>query len=335
MASFEGDPPVAVTLTALPDRKELALVAVERTRMPMVVTDPRQPDNPVVLANGAFLELTGYTSAEVLGRNCRFLQGPDTDLAKIDAIRKGMEANADHISVELLNYRKDGSSFWNQLSISPVMNEAGELIYYFGSQKDITARRRAEQMEATERLLLMEVDHRAINVLALVQGILRLSQADTVDAFSSTVQGRIDALARAHRLLSESGWASADLGQLVAGETPAEATARVVASGSPLQIPAHLVQPLALVVHELMSNAARHGALACQRGKVFVTWAERSRQLYLDWQESGLTNLTSPPEPGFGLRLLDSVINQQLGGRVVTSWDSRGFRAEIVLPARA
>jgi PAS domain S-box-containing protein len=332
MATFEGDAPVAAAAEAMPDRKELALVAVERTRMPMVVTDPRQPDNPIVLANQAFLDLTGYSSDEVLGRNCRFLQGPDTEPGEVDAIRRGLAEHADHIEVELLNYRKDGSTFLSQLSISSVTNKAGELIYYFGSQKDVTARRRIEQMEATERLLLMEVDHRAMNALALVKSVLRLSRADTVDGYSSAVLGRVDALARAHRLLAKSAWAGAELGQLVAGETPAGAEARVSMNGAPLQLPAQLVQPLGLIMHELMSNAVKHGALSLQDGRVSVTWAKQPGQLSLNWREEGAKGLASPPEPGFGLRMLVGVVERQLGGKVVTSWDSPGFRAEITWP---
>jgi PAS domain S-box-containing protein len=332
MSSFKGDPPAAAAVEALPDRRELALVAVERTRMPMVVTDPRQPDNPIVLANGAFLDLTGYSSHEVLGRNCRILQGPDTDPADVESIRCGLAALS-HVEVELLNYRKDGSSFWNQLSISPVVNELGDLIYYFASQKDVTARRRVEQLEATERLLLMEVDHRAVNALALVKSFVRLSRASTIGEFSSSILGRVDALARAHRLLAKSGWAGADLGQLLAGETPPDAKAHVLTSGSPLQLPAPLVQPLALVFHELMSNAAKHGALARQDGRVMVSWAEQTGHLLLDWQEAGAGPMNSPAKPGLGLRMIVGVVEQQLGGKASTSWSHQGFQARILVPA--
>jgi len=111
--SFTGDSPVAADSDILDDRRELALVAVERTRMPMVITDPRKTDNPIVLANQAFLDLTGYKASEVLGRNCRFLQGPDTSQADIQTLRDGLARGDDHIDIELLNYRKDGSTFWN------------------------------------------------------------------------------------------------------------------------------------------------------------------------------------------------------------------------------
>jgi PAS domain S-box-containing protein len=331
-ASFEGDPPAAAAEAAMPDRRELALVAVERTRMPMVVTDPRQPDNPIVLANGAFLALTGYTADEVIGRNCRFLQGPDTKPADVEAIRRGLATSRDHLEVELLNYRKDGSTFWNQLSISPVTNEAGELIYYFASQKDVTARRRVEQMEATERLLLMEIDHRAMNALTLVQSIVRLSRTVSIPDYSSSVLGRVDALARAHRMLTQSAWAGVDLGQLVADAVPSEVRKHVSTDGAPVELPAHFVQPLALVLHELMSNASKHGALAAKAGKVRLSWSEKPGQLMLDWQEEGAHSVGTPSNLGLGLRMILGTIEQQLGGTTTTSWDTPGFRITMSLP---
>jgi PAS domain-containing protein len=88
--AFEGDPPTATTPAVLPDRRELALVALERTRMPIVVIDARTQDAPIVLANQAFLDLTGYSADEVIGRNCRFLQGPESDPATISVIRDGL-----------------------------------------------------------------------------------------------------------------------------------------------------------------------------------------------------------------------------------------------------
>jgi PAS domain S-box-containing protein len=132
--------------------------AVEMTRMPMVVTDPRQADNPIVFINGAFLDLTGYTSDEVLGRNCRFLQGPDTDRSTVEELRTAL---ADHraVAVDILNYKKDGTRFWNGLFIGPVFDKDGILLYFFASQLDITSRRiseisytQAQKMEAIGQL---------------------------------------------------------------------------------------------------------------------------------------------------------------------------------------
>ena len=123
---------------------DIFFAAVETTRMPMIVTDPRQPDNPIIFANRAFLAMTGYTPEELLGRNCRFLQGPDTDSETVAQVRQAI-AERREFATEILNYRKNGSTFWNALFVSPVYNAAGELVYYFGSQLDVSRRRDAEE----------------------------------------------------------------------------------------------------------------------------------------------------------------------------------------------
>ncbi|TPG57541.1 PAS domain-containing protein [Roseomonas nepalensis] len=114
------------------------------TRMPMVLTDPRQPDNPIVFANHAFLELTGYAEAEVIGRNCRFLQGPRTSREGVAELRQAIEQHL-AVSVELLNYKRDGTPFWNAVYLAPVHDGEGRLVYFFASQLDVTRRRTSEQ----------------------------------------------------------------------------------------------------------------------------------------------------------------------------------------------
>jgi PAS domain S-box-containing protein len=329
MAKIKGALPAAVAPATLPDHKELALIAIERARMAFLITDPRQPDNPIVLANSGFLKLTGYISEEVLGRNCRFLQGPDTDPADAETIRRGLAAGSDPITAEILNYRKDGSAFWNEVLISPILNDAGELIYHFGCQTDVTARRRVEQMEATQRLMSMEASSR----IQQSKGLSLANAAEAVHGSSSLLQGRVDALARAHRLLAASGWLSVDLAQFIAGDTPVEARARVSTTGTHLEVPARLAQPLALVLHELMSNAVKHGALAQRGGRVRVNLAEQNHQLVLHWREIGGKGLASPPEPGYGLQMMVHVV-EQLGGRVTASWIGQGLEIEMALPAR-
>ncbi len=117
--------------------------AVQMSRMPMCLTDPERHDNPIIFCNQAFEQLTGYSQDEILGRNCRFLQGESTDKAAAAEIRHSLDARKD-VHIELLNYRKDGTSFWNALFISPVIDTEGRLIYFFASQLDVTRRREAE-----------------------------------------------------------------------------------------------------------------------------------------------------------------------------------------------
>jgi PAS domain S-box-containing protein len=110
----------------------------------LVITDATQPDNPIISVNPAFEQMTGYARAEILGRNCRVLQGPDTDPAAIAALRAAVRERRDGL-VELLNYRKDGSAFWNSLSISPVLDPAGRVTHFVGVQTDVTGRKQAQE----------------------------------------------------------------------------------------------------------------------------------------------------------------------------------------------
>ena len=263
----------------------------------------------------------------MIGCNCRFLQGPDTDAAQLDVLRQGLRDGKDHLQIELLNYRKDGTSFWNQLGISAVRDDTGKLIYYFASQIDITALRRTQELERTERLLLMEVDHRANNALALVQSIVTLSRTDSVEGFSASVRRRVDSLARAHRLLATNGWGQVELSEVIALEAPPA----LEANGPLMFLPPNLVQPMSLVMHELVTNARQHGGLRGFDGKVSLRWELAEQNLVLRWSEY-MTRPVSAPQVGLGLRLIAGVMKQQLRGGIELQWLENGFKAELVIP---
>ncbi len=152
--------------------------AVDRARQSMLLTDPKLPDNPIVFANPAFLDLTGYEVDEVMGRNCRFLQGPETDPEAVSALR-GAIAEAREISLELLNHRKDGSAFWNQLTVSPIRDDAGQVVRFLATQLDVTARRVAEQA-----LRVSEAKARAIIDGAKDHAIFTTNAEGVVDSWS-------------------------------------------------------------------------------------------------------------------------------------------------------
>jgi len=155
--------------------------AVETTRMPMIVTDPKRPDNPIIFANNAFIDMTGYRLEDILGHNCRFLQGPETDPSAVREVREAIAAEKE-VAVELVNYKKDGSTFWNALFISPVYNDSGELIYFFASQLDVSRRRDAEdglrQAQKMEALgqLTGGIAHDFNNLLQVMIGYLDMIQ---------------------------------------------------------------------------------------------------------------------------------------------------------------
>lgn len=127
--------------------------AVRATRMPMVITNPRRPDNPIVFVNDAFCRLTGYAREEILGRNCRFLQGPETDPETVRLIREAIVAPRS-IEIDIRNHKKDGTPFWNRLLLAPVNDAGGDLAYFFASQLDVTVER--------ERLVVLEDENAAL-----------------------------------------------------------------------------------------------------------------------------------------------------------------------------
>jgi PAS domain S-box-containing protein len=169
-----------ITQDGLQDRGNIFFAAVEMTRMPMTVTDPRQADNPVVFANGAFFDLTGYQDEEVLGRNCRFLQGAQTDPRTVEEVRNAVREER-AVAVDILNYKKDGTPFWNALFIGPIFDRDGRLLYFFASQMDITERRttqeaylQAQKMEAIGQLTA-GMAHDFNNLLQVINGNLEVA----------------------------------------------------------------------------------------------------------------------------------------------------------------
>ena len=149
--------------------RDIFFAAVRMSPVPMCLSDPNRPDNPLVFVNRAFEDLTGYPREEVLGRNCRFLQGPQTDRDVVAEVRRSIAAKVD-VSVEFYNYRKDGSGFWNALYLSPVLSDMGDLLYFFASQLDVTKRREAEVMLQRARQVPSFADRRFPSLTAVVSG---------------------------------------------------------------------------------------------------------------------------------------------------------------------
>ncbi|HSN73328.1 MAG TPA: HWE histidine kinase domain-containing protein, partial [Steroidobacteraceae bacterium] len=190
-----------------------------------------------------------------------------------------------------------------------------------------------------ERMMAREIDHRARNALAVVQSLVRQTRADAIDEFREKLDDRIAALARAHGLLSDERWTAVDLGALIqqeldpylAGDRP-----RVRLKGRKLPLPPPLAQSMALVLHELTTNAVKHGALADDGGQLEIAWqADGSGDLIIDWCE--MAGRTIAPvdaqREGFGSVLFDSVIERQLRGRIDRTWASDGLQCRISIPA--
>jgi PAS domain S-box-containing protein len=181
-------------ITDITERKERELELHQKTRaideapIGIVLTDPAQADNPLIYVNDAFTDLTGYSKSDAVGRNCRFLQGDNTDPETVARIRAGIDAE-EPVSVTIRNYRKDGSGFWNRLELAPVRNTDGEIINYVGFQQDVTElRERQRHLQTIDRVLR----HNLNNDLNVVQGMAELIQEEGSDPLTDYAQRIID-----------------------------------------------------------------------------------------------------------------------------------------------
>lgn len=156
------------------DELRLKERAMDAAPIGITISDPDQPDNPLIYLNDAFEELTGYRKDETVGRNCRFLQGEASDEAAIREMRESIDA-AEPVSVELVNYRRDGESFWNRVDIAPIRDDDGEVTNYVGFQTDVTARKEAEFEVKRER---EQLDH----LLSRINGLIREVTSALVEA---------------------------------------------------------------------------------------------------------------------------------------------------------
>lgn len=217
----------------------------------------------------------------------------------------------------------------------PIRDEDGRIIGCTSTAMDVTGRYEAEDRQ---RLLMREVDHRAKNALAVAQAVVRLSRADTIEAFTAAVEGRISSLARSHSLLAQASWAGADLERLVEDEVQAFAVnpSQLMLRGPRVRLGADMVQSLGLVFHELATNAAKHGALSRPGGQVTVDWTVRRNVLDLTWTETGGPPVAEPPtRKGFGSTLLGQVLRHQLGGKIDMEWSATGLCCHVTLPLGA
>lgn len=147
--------------------QKLLIKALNHTRAGIIITDPNQEDNPIIYANQGFFEMTGYEPKEIIGHNCRFLQGENTDADEVAKLRNAIKKQQS-VTVELLNYKKDGTPFWNNLSVDCLHMDDEDKSYFIGVQKDVSYRREVE--ESYERSLL-EIKSLACPIVPLVKDI--------------------------------------------------------------------------------------------------------------------------------------------------------------------
>jgi PAS domain S-box-containing protein len=280
--------------------------------------------------NKAAERLFGYTAEEVIGKSITIHIPPerhDEEPAILDRIRRGERIDR----YETVRQRKDGSLIDISLTISPIKNAQGEIIGASKIARDITERRRHDEHIA---MLAREAEHRVKNVLATVQATVNLSQSKTLRGLKGVIEGRIRALADVHALFVESRWKGAELSSLVRQQlTPyLQDSARAHIDGPQVLLEPGTAQTIAVILHELATNAAKYGALSRAKGRVEVKWSlAPDDRLILTWTEKKGPVVKKPTRQGFGTRVMERMIRDQHKGDLRLDWRKAGLACEIVL----
>jgi len=236
------------------------------------------------------------------------------------------------LQTEVFLTRRSGERRLCMIAAAVSFDEAGAIARVDGVTVDVTDRREAERRQA---LLAREVDHRARNALAIVQSVIRLTNASgSTEAFKEAVDGRVRALAQAHELLAQSRWPGADVVKLVGEELAPYAigSTRVTACGPSILLPPDRAQTIALILHELATNAAKYGGLSSSSGGVEVNWRLENSELVLDWIEAGGPRVSQPTRQGVGTRIIRASAGSIKGMRTDFDWRPEGLSFALRIP---
>ena len=332
---------VGVT-TAAADLTERKRLEAERARLAAIVETSsdailsRALDGTITSWNAAAERTFGYTATEAIGRDIAMLVPPER-VDEFAQIRQGLEAGAPVAPFETVRLTKDGRRLDVSIAVSRLTNADGGLVGASIITRDISERRRAEERQ---KLLLAELSHRVKNTLATVLSIANqtLSRAESLDEFSRSFRGRIQALAAAHSLLTAVNWDVAALRVLVEQALQPYASSdrsNLRISGDEVLLRPSAALTFSLVLHELATNAAKYGALQKPGGFVAVDCRVRSNgghELHLHWAESGGPPVRPPVRRGFGLELIERSVAHELGGQAVLEYRIEGVSCEITVP---
>jgi len=285
--------------------------------------------------NGAAERLFGYTSDEVIGRPIAILIPPDRHDEQRTIFQRIIAAERIE-NYETVRLRKDGSSVDVSLTISGVKDAEGKIAGASAIYRDITRRKRAE---AHEKTLMAELDHRVKNVLSRVDMVLTSSRngSSSIDEFTRSVKGRIQSMAAAHSLLSQKGWHGVGLEALVRNQlAPYASDANVAIHGTDVILTPAAIQAMGMVLHELVTNAAKYGAFSVPNGSVVVSWDRKpnghTANLVFAWREFGGPPRAVETKSGYGTRLIRELVPYELGGMVDLEFAAAGVNYRIEFP---
>lgn len=284
--------------------------------------------------NRGAAHIFGYDESEMVGEPITKIIPPELHAEEEEVLRRLRHGERiDHFETKRVT--KDGRLIDVSLTVSPLRDKSGKIVGASKVARDITARRQAEK---TQALLIGELSHRVKNTLATVQAIATQSLRRSSDPreFVTSFSGRIQALARSHDLLSETRWEGMSLVALVREQVLLETTDnRIVWSGPDVTLTPQPGLHLALVLHELGTNARKHGALSVPHGRLTINWrvveTTSGREVRLQWVEEGGPRPVAPASRGFGTTLIEGGLTAS-GGAAVIEYGDRGVTCELTLP---
>ena len=322
----------------------LAVQIVLSAPFPMVLTDPRQEDNPIIFVNSAFEQATGYAPSQSIGRNCRFLQGPDTDPRTVQRIRDAIE-KGEELTADILNYRADGSPFWNRLLIAPLTEEGEEPRYFFGVQKVLGVSPEKDPQEKVD-FMLREIQHRVKNHLMMVVSLIRLQSREALDPAEGfdKLARRVESLQLLYEELSASGGENRDavaLGGYLSRIV--NAIARLDGDGGvfvnydidSFTVPLEIAVNCGLIISEAMTNALQHAFEGRDEGHIRLSVHEMENgDVLVELADDGVgmpEGADWPDHTSLGGQIIEQLATSA-GGTLEMLSSAEGSTVRIVVP---
>jgi PAS domain S-box-containing protein len=290
------------------------------------------PDGRFLRFNKALSRILGWPADELITKTVQEITHPEDLAAELAQLKELEDCKVDSNSLDQRGLRKDGSTVWLRRTVSCVRCRDGSIDYFVSVAEDISSRKRAEEQVD---LLMGEAHHRIKNVLGLVQAIARQTAARSPEDFVGRFTERIQALAANQDLLGRNQQRGADLQELVSGQLAHFADligSRIAVGGPKLRLNAAAAQAIGLALHELATNAGKHGALSTNTGRVDIAWGIKGDTFTIIWTEREGPPVSPPQRRGFGTVVMKAMAERSLDGRVELDYAPSGVTWCLTCP---
>ena len=295
------------------------------------------PDGSWLNVNGRLCEIIGYSSEELLSGAFQDITHPDDLAADMASVQRMLNGECDSYSMEKRYVHKDGSAIWVNLTVGCERTANGAIDYFISAIEDIAARKLAEAQNA---LLMAEVNHRAKNLLAVVQAVARqTARSHNPATFVDRLTRRIASLTASHDLLVKDQWQGVDLLELVEGQLAHFGSlfgGRVSFDGPTLRLGGDAAQAIGMALHELATNAGKYGALFNAEGCVRISWTVSDApdcSFEMAWLEENGPEVVAPGKPGFGQTVIVKMAERAVGGHAELAYLKSGVKWTLTAAA--